>query len=367
MWKFRWEMLAATMVGAAGLLAGSADSQTGRPGPGFAADGTVHVPAFDLPPSPLISKEALELQKSRATMVMPQGVPGSGSKLDITMVRKGMEGHLVAQVNDMRARYPVDIVEQRIAGVRTRIVTPKGKAFDPKRVLINVHGGGFSMCAEACAMLESVPISSVGGFKVVTVDYRMGPEAVFPAASEDVAAVYRQLLKTYRPRQIGIYGCSAGGALSGEMGAWLPAHGLPQAGALGIFGAGAVHMGGGDSGYVAGYIDGSFAPPPPAGAPRPPAAFRDYFEGTPNDDPMAWPATHLDVMAKFPPTLVITGTRAMDMSPAAFTHSQLVKAGVPGDLIVQEGMSHCYIYMPQLPEARDAYQTIVRFFRAHLG
>ena len=42
------------------------------------------------------------------------------------------------------------------------------------------------------------------------------PEAVFPAASEDVAAVYRELLRTYTPKQVGIYECSAGGVLSGQ-------------------------------------------------------------------------------------------------------------------------------------------------------
>jgi acetyl esterase/lipase len=49
------------------------------------------------------------------------------------------------------------------------------------------------------------------------------------------------------------------------------------------------------------------------------------------------------------------------------THTALVKAGVPGDLIVGEGMSHCYLYDVALPEARDAYDIITRFFDAQLG
>ena len=84
-------------------------------------------------------------------------------------------------------------------------------------------------------------------------------------------------------------------------------------------------------------------------------------------DPLVSPMLHLDVLAKFPPTLVITGTRAMDLSPAVYTHSQLVKAGAPAELIVAEGMSHCYMYSAQLPEAQDAYRTIVNFFRKNLG
>jgi epsilon-lactone hydrolase len=278
-----------------------------------------------------------------------------------------MEKVLAGRVQTMLERYPVDIVEEKVAGVRTRIVTPKGKAFDPQRILINLHGGAFSMCEDGCAMLESVPIASVGGFKVMTVSYRQAPEHVFPAASEDVTAVYREVLKKYKPKQVGIYGCSAGGVLSGEMGAWLPKQGLPNPGALGIFGAGAGMMEAGDSRYVAAYIDGSIAPPPAPGATPPRQRMRSYFDGADMKDPLVSPMLHLNVLSKFPPTLVITGTRAMDLSPAVYTHSQLVKAGVPAELIVAEGMSHCYMYFAQFPEAQDAYQTIVKFFRKNLG
>ena len=79
------------------------------------------------------------------------------------------------------------------------------------------------------------------------------------------------------------------------------------------------------------------------------------------------PAAHLDVLAKFAPTIIVTGTRAMDMSPAIVTHNQLLKVGVQTQLIVGEGMGHCYIYSSNFPEARDAYDVIVRFFNENLG
>jgi epsilon-lactone hydrolase len=351
--------IAIAMILASPVVSLAADNTSGRPV--FDPDGTVQVPAFDLPPSTLISKEALEAQKMRAGR--PGGVPSSAG--DIAAARKGLEAMLAPQVAGIRKLYSVNVVDQTIAGVPTRIVTPNDKAFDPKRVLMNLHGGGFTMCADACAMIESVPIASLGGFKVVTVDYRMAPEAAHPAGVEDAAAVYRELLKTYKPKNIGIYGCSAGGALTAETAAWLPAHGLPQAGAVGIFGAGGVRFGAGDSAWIAAYIDGSFPPPAVAGATQPDMA-RGYFANTDMADAIISPALHPDVMAKYPPTLIITGTRAMDMSPAIYTNSQLLKAGVRSTLIVGEGMGHCFIYQSNLPEARDAYQVIVSFFRENL-
>jgi len=180
-------------------------------------------------------------------------------------------------------------------------------------------------------MLESVPIAAVGRSKVVAVDYRQWPEHVFPAASEDIAAVYKELLRTYRPERIGIYGCSAGGLLTGQAEAWFQAKGLPSPGALGIFGSGAVRFGVGDSAYVGAYVGGSFPAPQ---RDRESAVPAGYFEGADKESALVSPTSHLDVLVQFPPTLIITGTRAVDLSPAIYTHSQLLKAGARSNLLV---------------------------------
>ena len=75
--------------------------------------------------------------------------------------------------------------------------------------------------------------------RVVSLDYRQGPKYRFPAASEDVAAVYAHLLKDHAPRDVGIYGCSAGGMLAAMSVAWFEKHNLPRPGAVGILCAGA--------------------------------------------------------------------------------------------------------------------------------
>lgn len=330
--------------------------------PTIARDGTINVPAFQLPPSEFMSKETADFLKLRAAM--PTRVPRADGS--IAEVRAGMDRMMAPFINMMRQKYPAEMTERTIGGVPVRVFTPKDREPDRQRVLINLHGGAFSLCWDACSVLESQPIASSGGFTVISVNYRMAPEHAHPAGVEDVATVYRELLKRYKPKQIGIYGCSAGGALTAQAAAWLPLHKLPQAGAIGIFGAGAVRFGAGDSAYLAGYIDGSFPPPPRPGEPPRPDMSRGYFANVDASDTIVSPALHPDVLGKFPPSLIITGTRAMDMSPAIYTNSQLLKAGARSTLIVGEAMGHCYIYFPQFPEAQDAYQQIVRHFRENL-
>ena len=78
-------------------------------------------------------------------------------------------------------------------------------------------------------------------------------------------------------------------------------------------------------------------------------------------------ATAPTVLAKFPPTLIITATRGFELSSAVYTHSLLVKQGVDAELHAWERMFHGFFHSPDGPESRDCYDVIVRFVDRHLG
>ena len=338
-----------------------ANDQPARPK--FQEDGTVGVPAFELPVSVFMSEEAKAIQRMKA---QDPGIRSSVMPRDIQATRTFMDARLEPAVKAALGSYAVRVEEGSVAGIPVRVVTPADGKFDPKRVLINLHGGAFAHCWGACSLIESAPIAALGGYKVVSVNYRMAPEYRHPAALEDATKVYAELIKQFQPKHIGIFGCSAGGALTAQLAAWLPAHKLPQAGAVGIFGAGGVRFRGGDSAYLSASVDGQLPAPAKDGT-QPRDITFGYFDNSDMSARDVSPALYLDELRKYPPTLLITGTRAFDMSPAIFTNSQLIKAGVETDLIVADGMNHCYIMTPSLPEAKDAYAAIVGFFKKHLN
>jgi acetyl esterase/lipase len=338
-----------------------------RPKVAVDADDTIHIPPIAVPASGYISAEARTSLHEIMTHPYPP-IPKAGAPLDdYQNGREALNRDVYApMIARDKEKYAVDLASETIAGVYADVVTPKGgvAAKNKDRILINVHGGAFYNGARTESLVESIPIAALGKIKVISLDYREGPEYKFPAASEDVTAVYRELLKHYKPKNIGIYGCSAGGTLTAEAMAWFQKEKLPNPGAIGIFCAGGVRGTTGDSAYIAPPFAYAQMPPPPGYSGQEPGG---YFVGADDKDPLVSPAYALDVLAKFPPTLIMTASRDMAMSAAIFTHTQLLKAGAPSELYVAEGLWHGFMFGPDLPEAGDALNVIVKFFDRHLG
>lgn len=355
--------LAALGITAAAIVP-VASGQAAPPEP----DGTVIIDNVRVPPSSLLSPEGKEYLRH---LIIDKPF-GSGPPLaDIKAERARQDGIMRTFLTPMLKRYAVKTSEQKIGGVLVDVVEPaSGSAPENRnRVLINLHGGGFTTGARTAALVESVPLAATMRIKVISIDYRMAPEYRFPAASEDVAAVYREVLKTTAPKRIGIYGCSAGGMLAAEAVAWFQKHNLPRPGAVGVFCASLGPFGPGDSAALGGALLGSNPPPKPAGAPRPaaPRLVMSYFAGVADNDPLAYPKESPEVMAKFPPTLFLSGTRSIEFSAALDSHNRLTAAGVPSHFHGWDGMFHGFIYNSELPESRQAYQIMTNFFGKYLA
>ena len=321
------------------------------------ADGAVEVPAQTVPMSAFLSPGA----KAYVTQHLKDM-----QNPEIVKQDAGVPRFMKPYVARDHELFAVGKKDEKFGGVHVYVYTPTAgvSARNKDRVLINLHGGGFSGCWPGCAELESIPVAGLGKIEVISVDYREGPANKFPAASEDVASVYREILKTHKPQDIGIYGCSAGGMQTAMSVAWFQTHSLPTPGAIGIFCASAGGAFGGDALYTAVPLGEARLTPPNA---RGAASALGYFRGTNPKDPMVSPINSPEILSKFPPTLIITGTRGFELSAALYTHEQLVKLGVDAELHVWEGLFHGFFYNMDVPESKDALNVIVRFFDRRLG
>ena len=205
-------------------------------------------------------------------------------------------------------------------------------------------------------------MAGFGHFKVIAVDYRMPPEAYFPAALDDAMTVYKAVIKNTDPKNVGIFGTSAGGALTLEMVLKARQGGLPMPGAISSGTPMADVTKTGDSFYTNEKVDNVLVSP--SGFCH--AATLIYAHGHDLHDPLLSPV--YGDMHGFPPTILTTGTRDLLLSNTVRVHRKLREAGVEAQLEVFEGFSHAYytIY-PFMPESQEAYQEIAQFLSAHLA
>jgi acetyl esterase/lipase len=320
----------------------------------FDADGTAHITRAVPVPS-TISPEA---QKWLTSLSL---IPKRSTPETLAERRAHTDAWRAQDSAEARRIYPVNIEETSIAGVRTDIITPLATPdAHTKRVLINLHGGGFN--SDSGSLIEGVPIANLAKIKVVSVYYRLAPENPFPAAVDDVVAVYKELLKTYKPRSIGIFGTSAGAILTCEVTVRLKQLGLPLPAALGIFSGLADFSQPGESRqiYTLTGLPGEIEPTDPRHLPD------DAYVGkTDRKDPVLSPL-YADLHG-LPPALLVTSSRDLLLSDTAILHRALLRAGDDAQLVVFEALPHAFWYNFGLPETKEALALMAKFFDQNVG
>jgi len=315
-------------------------------------DGTAYISRV-VPVPTTISPEA---QKVLARVVSDAVVPQT-----LEQRRAGTDKWQAGAGEASKKLYPANVAADTMAGVPVRVVTPLSIAPEKgDRVLINLHGGGFN--SDSGSLTETIPIANLSGTKVVAVLYRLAPEHPYPAGLDDAIAVYKELLKTYKPSHIGIYGTSAGAILTAEVTAKLKQLNLPLPGATGIFSGMGDFSQGGDSAAIyalngfAGHLD----------PPKPGAHELEYYTGsTDPKDPVLSPL-YAD-LSGFPPTLFVTSGRDLLLSGTTILHRAYLRAGVDAELVVFEALPHAFWNNPDLPESKEVDQIMAKFLDTHLG
>jgi monoterpene epsilon-lactone hydrolase len=318
----------------------------------FDPDGTAHITRI-VPMPTTVSPEAQKWLVSLTTK--------STAQQTLEQRRAVTDQWRARQSAEAKRLYPVNVEETTTAGVRTDIITPLSTPeSNRKLILINLHGGGFN--SDSGSLIEGVPICNLAKIKVVSVYYRLAPENPFPAAVDDVVAVYKDLLKNYQPRSIGIFGTSAGATLTAEVSVQLKKSALPLPAVLGLFSVHSDYSRPTDSQELFS-LDGL------------PGRFQPRDPNTPSDDPYAGSTDRKDPVLSpifadwhgMPPTLLVTSTRDLLLSDTSRLHRVLRHAGVDCQLLVYEALPHAFWYHFQLPETKEALDSMSEFFSQKLG
>jgi acetyl esterase/lipase len=250
-----------------------------------------------------------------------------------------------------------------IAGVKAFIVTPKAIPENHRDfVLLHFHGGIRVFNPGEAGTQEAILMAGFGGYKVISVDYRMPPDFPFPAALDDAVAVYRELLKTTDPKNIGIFGTSAGGSLTFTTLLRAKTENLPMPAAIAPATPTVDLTKTGDTLFTNSSVDNRLGTRDGLIA----ATALLYANGRDLKDPLISPI-YGDVTG-FPPAILTSGTRDLYLSNTVRMHRKLRAAGVDAVLQVWEGQSHAQFLLDvNAPETKEYHDEVTRFFDKHLG
>jgi monoterpene epsilon-lactone hydrolase len=269
---------------------------------------------------------------------------------------------LAQQAEQLAKELKVSIEESTISGIQVFRVSPeKSNIIFERKIFLHLHGGGYIAGAGLAGTLEAIYIAYHAGISVVSVDYRMPPEHIFPAALDDAIAVYKDILKRFGARNVGIGGTSAGAGLAlatlqkaKKMGLEMPAVvfiGTPWAD-LAATGDTYATNEGIDSKLVSqqGMMQG---------------VAKLYAGPVALDNPSISPVN--GDFSQFPPTYLVSGTRDLLLSDTVRVHRKLKNAGAIADLNVYEGMSHAdYVFIPGTDENIQVYTDLANFISKYL-
>jgi acetyl esterase/lipase len=270
---------------------------------------------------------------------------------------------ILATYPGMEKRLGVSVARITIGGVACFSLTPDVvPPENANRLLLHIHGGAYVLYPGMSAIGEAILMAGIGHFKVISVDYRMPPAYPYPAAMDDADAVWRALVASHKPAEMGVFGTSTGGAMTLLLVQRAMAEHLPLPAAIAPGTPWADLSKTGDTLTTNAFVDNVLV----TDAGWLDAAAHLYAHGRDLKDPLLSPI--YGDFHNFPPAILTSGTRDLFLSNTVRVQRKLRAAGVEAQLQVFEGMSHAQYQMDdRIPETRAAFGEIAGFFGKHLA
>ena len=296
---------------------------------------TLTVPAHDVPVPRSLSEgaqQALKVSGEVPRVVLPSADDDQGW-LEVIAGQRAQEAQLVdsGMLDAFLSSTGTDVEARTVDGVPVFVGTPHGLAQDDSRVVLVIHGGGWTQGRGPLVRLSAALEASNLGLRTWAVDYRLLPDDRYPASLDDCVAVYRALVAEVGAENIAVTGTSAGGNLAAAMLLRARGEGLPAPAALGLWTPAVDLTLDGDSWHTNDGLD-------PIIGRHTRTLVEYYVRGEDPRDPFLSPI--FGDLSRFPPTVLVTGTRDGLLSDTVRFHRELRRSGVDAELHVFEGLPH---------------------------
>src|SRR3954454_16047464 len=255
---------------------------------------------------------------------------------------------------------PDDVLVSEVSAGGLRAHWLAAPEADADRVLLFLHGGGYELGSLRSDGELAARLGRASRMRVLFAEYRLAPEHPFPAAIDDVRAVWRWLRTDQQlsARSMAVAGDSAGGGLAvallvatRDAGDPLPAAAVLMSPTVDLTSSGA---------SMTDRVDQD-----PVSTPALLAELAsDYLAGADPKTPLASPL--FASLSGLPPMLVQVGTADLLFSDGQRLAAAAAAAGVDVVLEVGEGLPHVYPLALGTPEAAQATERVGKFLRARV-
>jgi monoterpene epsilon-lactone hydrolase len=223
--------------------------------------------------------------------------------------------------------------------------------------ILYIHGGGYAAGSPVSHRPVTTALARITRCRVFSLDYRIAPEACFPAAFDDACAAYRVLAADGATR-IALAGESAGGGLVLALAMHARDTGLPPPACVIAMSPWTDLTGSGASIHANNGRCAMFRP-------ENIAAFASvYLDGAPANDPRASPL--FGRWHGLPPVLLQVGSTELLLDDSRAAHEAIIAAGGRSRLSVYDDVVHGWqLLAPFVPESRAALREASQFIQSH--
>jgi len=277
--------------------------------------------------------------------------------------RAQREASLQPAVDETLAKLAPALRDRTIAGVPVLEIVPRGARADDARVVVHLHGGGYTLGSARSSLPVAARLADATGLRVLSIEYGLAPEQRWRATIDQVVAVLAALPAEGHPlARVAVVGESAGGGLAAGAVLAMRDRGLGTPAALVLLSPWADVTNTGDTSITLRDFESAYDYDRHL---RSSAAA--YADPPDQRHPYVSPV-HGDFSKGQPPTLIQGGTREIFLSHFVRLYRAIDTAGGTAVLDLYEGMPHGFPAMlPDSDESVAAFDRAKRFLAEQLA